>query len=317
MSHVAPDKFVSSDGQAVLKSLLGNVSVESFLSDYWEKKHLYVKGGSPNQFDALFSPQNLDEFLSRNDVRYPSISMVKDGAARPLSEYSRPLKIGTYLSEGLIDMDRVFKGYSNGQTIILQLMQNGINSLAEFCAKLSVFFRCKVDAHGFLTPANSQGLSAHYDTASAFLIQLKGAKRWRLYDLAIDAPCSEQTFDSRNPIKGAPIDEIVLNAGDVLYLPRGLPHEGLALKSESLHLTVVLFPKTWLEILGSALAVCEVNDEEFRKAPPELFGESGMPELKNNLAVFAAKLRDHVPQENLKGINLTTPNFRRGRWIKP
>jgi len=35
--------------------------------------------------------------------------------------------------------------------------------------------------HSYLTPPGSQGFAPHYDDIEAFVLQLEGKKRWKLY----------------------------------------------------------------------------------------------------------------------------------------
>jgi len=259
-----------------------------------------------------------EAFLTRNDVRFPAVQIVKDGQNVALNSYARELRIGSYVSDGLIDMDLVAEAYRQKGTVVAQLLQNSFPSLAEFAQELSSFILGKVDVHAFLTPSNAQGLSAHYDTASAFLIQLRGAKRWRLYEMQIEAPTSEQTFSDSIPVRGEPIADITLTPGDVLYIPRGLPHSGLTFDKESLHLTVVLFPKSWIDIFSSLLEECQ-KEEDFRKAPFEftLFGETNVKTAKQWRTLverfLASGIESGIPQK-ARVSQIISPASRRSRW---
>jgi len=310
---------LGNDGRAWLQRLLGATQLDVFFEHYWERQHLFVPASRPTAYDDILSLGEFDRFFSRNDVRYPALQMVKAGRNLPLGDYTRPLKIGTYSSDGLIDMDRVAQAYRNGGTVIVQLMQNSFASLAEFAKSLGVFLRGRVDVHAFMTPSAAQGLGAHYDAASAFLIQLRGEKRWRLYQLEMEAPAPDQTFNARDPIKGNPIDEITLHAGDVIYLPRGLPHEGLTFDSDSLHLTVVLFPKSWIDIFSSVLRECE-KDEDFRKAPTGYFVDDGSAaDLSEAWFALGKRFAAQASQVNRIAtgdiFNVVSPRSRRGRWV--
>jgi lysine-specific demethylase/histidyl-hydroxylase NO66 len=99
---------------------------------------------------------------------------------------------------------------------------------------------CGAGANVYLTPGNSQGFAPHYvrayllhacatpdtrkqDDIEAFVIQLEGRKRWRVY-----APRTEQErlcrFSSRNFSQdelGPVLLDVVLSPGDLLYFPRG------------------------------------------------------------------------------------------------
>jgi ribosomal protein L16 Arg81 hydroxylase len=314
-----PDPLaLANQGRGWLQRLLGATSLEVFFEQIWERKHLFIPSSGGRTYDELLPSSELDAFFSRNDVRFPSVQVVKEGRNVALGKYARQLKIGSYRSDGLIDMDLVAEAYRKGSTILVQLMQNSFVGLAEFAEALRCFFRSKIDVHAFLTPPNAQGLKAHYDAASAFLIQLRGAKQWRLYEMQVEAPA--QSFDASRPITGSPIAEVTLGQGDVLYLPRGLPHEGVTLDAESVHLTVVLFPPSWLEILSSVLKECQ-KDEGFRMAPSELvtnsFAGPGPTGTWTTLVQqFTAQAKSDAWLETVAAPHVISPRSRRGRWIE-
>ena len=64
---------------------------------------------------------------------------------------------------------------------------------------------------------------------------------------------------------GDPVEDLVLEAGDTLYLPRGWPHEAATSDEDSLHITVGLHPQTRLDALRAALESC-ADDVEFRRS---------------------------------------------------
>ena len=39
-----------------------------------------------------------------------------------------------------------------------------------------------VGSNAYLTPAGAQGFAPHYDDIEAFVLQVEGRKRWRLYE---------------------------------------------------------------------------------------------------------------------------------------
>ncbi|MEI6882216.1 MAG: cupin domain-containing protein [Bacteroidota bacterium] len=319
MTQTSGDELsaLAGEGFRWLTRILGDLDPNVFFDNYWEKRHLFVPAHKSLVPADLLNEDEINDFFARNDVRYPTVQMVKGGRNLPLSDYSNPIKIGTYSDTGLIDMDRVIDSYRAGGTVIVQLMQKSFGRISTFTSELSAFVRGKVDVHGFFTPSSAQGLTAHYDVASAFLIQLKGAKKWRLYDMEIEAPAPDQTFDSRNPLKGSVIDEVTMRTGDVMYLPRGLPHEGITQESDSLHLTVVLWPQSWLDILSITLQQCE-KIESFRQAPTTVLTEEKGRDFDltwDNIAdQFKSKIESAVSETTLYP-STNPPASRRGRWL--
>ena len=83
-------------------------------------------------------------------------------------------------------------------------------------ALLEEYFGCGGGCNAYLTPAHSQGFAPHFDDVDAFILQVEGCKRWRVY-----APrCSEEAlprFSSPNFSQdeiGEPVAELTLQAGE-------------------------------------------------------------------------------------------------------
>jgi ribosomal protein L16 Arg81 hydroxylase len=264
---------------SALERLLAPIAPAQFLQSYWEKA---VRLGRPggDVCDHVLTEGDLDELLARNDLRYPTISLVKDGRNVPISQYSSVLRYGPYASEGLIDSDCVFRELNGGATVVCQLLQNSVQRTAQFVAALAEELGFRVDAHAFITPQNSSGLSTHYDTTSAFILQISGKKTWRLYEPLVELPTVDQVFDESAGAVFTQTDEIVLERGDFLYLPRGIPHCPYTFDSHSVHVTLVLFAPSWIDLLQQALTAC-TSENVFRRAPRA--DEDYSPEVRNEL----------------------------------
>lgn len=133
-----------------------------------------------------------------------------------------------------------------------------------------------IGANVYLTPPNSQGFAPHYDDIEAFVLQLEGAKHWKVY-----APRSPQEklprISSGNFSQdeiGEPILDVKMEPGDMLYFPRGFIHQAETVEGKhSLHITVSMYQKTsyadLLEaLLPTALQAAINSDVRFREGVP-------------------------------------------------
>jgi ribosomal protein L16 Arg81 hydroxylase len=120
----------------------------------------------------------------------------------------------------------------------------------------------------YLTPARSQGFAAHVDTHDVFVLQLHGTKEWHIGKAANELPLSSEP---RKPTSLVDYERIVLRPGDMLYLPRGVPHEAVTSASSSLHLTVGIHVYRWVDLLQEALSQLAVERPALRKALPPGF----------------------------------------------
>ena len=75
-----------------LEHLLFPVGIAAFAQDFWEQKHIHVARNDPSYYAHIMTREDLDEYLSRNDIRYPSLRMIRAGKPVPLSDFSRPLR---------------------------------------------------------------------------------------------------------------------------------------------------------------------------------------------------------------------------------
>jgi bifunctional lysine-specific demethylase and histidyl-hydroxylase NO66 len=116
---------------------------------------------------------------------------------------------------------------------------------------------CMVGANAYLTPTNAaQGFAPHYDDIDAYCLQLQGKKRWKVYAplrLQERLPrTSSRDYTAADLHDVTPVLDVVLEPGDVLYMPRGWIHQACTLpldhkrnadddstdQQHSLHLTV-------------------------------------------------------------------------------
>jgi hypothetical protein len=104
----------------------------------------------------------------------------------------------------------------------------------------------------------------HHDTHDVLVLQVAGEKRWLLYDPLLELPLKHQRYSSALGEHGEPADDLVLGAGDTLYLPRGWLHQAETSASDSLHLTIGITAYTWFDAARDALAECE-DELELRR----------------------------------------------------
>jgi ribosomal protein L16 Arg81 hydroxylase len=250
----------------LLASLLAPVAIQDFFDDYWEAKPLHVGRRNTENYRKILRREDVDQYLSRKDLRYPALRMAKEGPTISADTYSSVLKFGSYASEGLINTAKVKSLYATGATIILQMTRSSIPRLALFGNQLHKELGFNVETTVYLTPANSQGFTTHYDTHSVFVLQIEGSKRWRIYDVLQELPTLDQTFDPSKTKIGPIRSEVILNPGDFLYVPRGVGHDAVTDGQGSLHVTVGLFPPLWIDLIARFFGDCK-SDVQFRRSP--------------------------------------------------
>ena len=198
----------------------------------------------------------------------PAFRLVEDGAPLPATEYTESVTWRPGSFDGLARVDRVAAAHDAGATIVLQALHLHWHPAALYCRGLERELGFPVQANAYATPASAQGFAVHHDTHDVFVLQVAGTKRWRIYEPVVELPLTTQRWSPDLGDPGQPIEELTLQPGDTLYLPRGWPHEAVAQEDDTLHLTIGLHPPTRLDALRAALDAAGDDDLEFRREGP-------------------------------------------------
>ncbi len=133
---------------------------------------------------------------------------------------------------------------------------------------MSAFLSHQSVANMYLTPKNEKALLPHYDTHDVYVLQIHGKKHWTIYDAPQETPLlnSQQPIFKREQLSNP--KEITLKAGDLMYMPRGLPHEAYTTDESSLHITIGVYPPQWVDLLTKSIQQMAYSNPQLRKALP-------------------------------------------------
>lgn len=265
-----------SEAKEMLSKLLSPISLEQFFEKNWEKEPLLIKRGSPKYFEKLMSIKTIDEILRNHNLEFTKnidITSYVDGVRETHNpDLSRALP------------PAVWDFFSSGCSVRLLDPHTYIPSIYKVCAILQELFHSRAGANVYLTPSNSQGFAPHYDDIEAFVLQVEGKKRWRVYsppENEVLPRVSSKNFNE-NEI-GSPVLETVLEPGDLLYFPRGFIHQANAIgDTHSLHITLSVYQQQsigdFLKLaVNSAIDRAIAENVSFRAGLPlNFFNEMGL-----------------------------------------
>lgn len=266
----------------VLNFPLG-LDASDFLSSYWQRKPLTMRGALPG-FRSPLSAEELAGLACESDVE--SRLVLECGGGHPWE-----VRHGPFDDEGFSALP------GSHWTLLVQ----DVDKLVPRVAKLLDAFRFIPDWRiddvmiSYATEGGSVG--PHVDEYDVFLVQAAGKRCWR-----IDPdPDPDLTFipnlDLRILQHFKAIEEHVMGPGDVLYLPPGVPHWGIA-EEPCLTCSVGFRAAAWRELAASwcdFAAERRLSTGRFRDLPLTPQSDSGeiLPEVFDQIReVLAQGLQD-------------------------
>ncbi|WP_327639109.1 cupin domain-containing protein [Kribbella sp. NBC_00482] len=295
-------QFPQNNRPALRRCVAGDL--DEFANSYWGSRALLSHGTDlPAPYDDLFSLDAVDELLSRRGLRTPFLRIAKNGSVVGDSQFTGPAGAGAEIADQVRD-DKVAALFAGGHTVVLQALHRTWPALVDFSTQLSTDAGHPVQINAYITPAESQGFSAHYDVHDVFVLQVAGEKHWTVHEPVHLDPLRNQPWtDHARAVEEAardqaPVIDEVLRPGDALYVPRGFLHSAKALGGVSAHLTVGLHTLTRY-LLVQELAALAANQPDLRTALPLGF-DPGDPDhlaqvLPQVVELFTQELRTATP----------------------
>jgi len=269
-------------------SLIAPILPEQFFSEFWETKPLRISRKQCDYYAPLVSGDDIDYMLTvaclldRGGVDVIHDSKSSEGASE------RPAAA-------------VYQAYRRGASVRIRGVNRYWKPLWNLCMRTQELFGFPIWANLYCTPANSHALDRHYDLHDTAILQIAGRKNWRVFGSPIELPLEHVPLMNFEKSGGAihyregpivrdvvaeyeanePLDEFVLEPGDFLYLPRGFVHEAWSPDSTSAHVTIGIYPVTWVDLISVALGQVGYKDARLRRAIPLGFlGRSTDPSVK-------------------------------------
>src|SRR5687768_1371972 len=179
---------------SAFECLLGDLSLDRFVSQHWEKEPLHLPGAA-GKFDRIAALGQIDEVLSRQNLTHPTVQAFRGGAQIPPSAYVREWKYGGEAMQ-LVDEKLLLGLFRDGATIRVNGLDRLLVSALEFCRAIGREAGAIAAVNLYLAPGGSgHNFDAHYDLCDAFVLQLGGTKTWKLWQNPRPLPLADEPHD--------------------------------------------------------------------------------------------------------------------------
>jgi len=229
---------------------------EVFLREYWQKKPLLVRNAFPG-FVSPIAPEDLAGLACEEGTLARLIA--HDRAGDQWMVRHGPFEEELFPQLGDHDW-----------TLLVQDVDKWDADVASLLPAFDFLPRWRVDDIMVSFAATGGSVGAHVDQYDVFLLQAHGHRRWQ-----IDAGTAPPV-DFRDDVELKllrefhPTHDWVLGPGDMLYLPPGVPHHGVA-EDPCLTFSVGMRAPSAAELLGDFVdTLASDADESLRYADPDL-----------------------------------------------
>ncbi len=236
---------------------LGDISLETFLAEYWQKKPLLIRQALPN----VKPPIAADELAGLACEEEVESRLIVHDAATDQWELTH----GPFVDATFSELP------TTHWTLLVQAVDHWVPAAADFLALFYFIPSWRVDYLMISYSGDKGGVGPHYDNYDVFLVQVSGRRQWEvggLYD----------EWSPRRPDTPVKIlteweseQSWVLEPGDMLYVPPRVGHCGIAVGEDSMTCSVGFRAPSHRDILlDFSESIAEELSDEVRYADPDL-----------------------------------------------
>ena len=203
---------------------LGDISVETFLRDYWQKKPLVIRNAIPD-FQCPVDADELAGLACEQDIESRLIAF-------------DPSADKWHMEQGPFEESRFASLPEKNWTLLVQAVDHWVPEAHALLRRFNFIPNWRLDDLMISYAAQGGGVGPHYDNYDVFLIQAQGTRRWEFGG----------HYDEHSPRRDdAPVmilpewqaeTSVELNPGDLLYLPPRIGHNGVAVTDDCITCSV-------------------------------------------------------------------------------
>ncbi|MBM3345586.1 MAG: cupin domain-containing protein [Betaproteobacteria bacterium] len=194
--------------------LLGKLGARTFLARYWQKRPLLVRQAMPG-FAGVASRAELFRLAANGSVES---RLVQSRSGR------------WTLAQGPLSAARLRRLPGHDWTLLVQGVNHHLPAADRLLRRFDFIPHARLDDLMVSYAAPGGGVGPHLDSYDVFLLQAGGSRVWRI---GRPRDAAERALVAGAPLKllrrFSPQQEFLVEPGDMLYLPPGWAHDGVAL----------------------------------------------------------------------------------------
>ncbi len=255
-------------------SVLGAVSADDFLREHWQRRPLLLRGALAS-YTSPVTPDELAGLALEVDVE--SRLVIQHGIA------DWELRHGPFQEsdfQALPEQD---------WTLLVQAVDLWVPQVKELLERFDFLPRWRFDdvMVSYASPGGSVG--PHFDHYDVFLLQVEGRRRWEISDNPVSGDALLPHSDLRLLRDFVPTEQWMLEPGDMLYLPPGIAHWGVAV-TPSLTYSIGFRAPTVGDMLSDLAVEVIAQDSSLHYTDPPLRSSMASQEIAPEFVEQARRL---------------------------
>lgn len=217
-----------------LQALVAPLDLTCLTAALYERRVVHLRTGNQTAFQRLLPWSAFNSLLSAERLVSGRLRVLRRG--RDL-----PQEMWTLISRDLARVplpDQLQRLCRNGVSIAIPEVSDALPAIAALNAMLERALAARLQTNLYASFGREGAYRAHHDDHDVLILHIHGRKRWALYGRRPAAYADTSVVP--DDVLGKPQSDLVLEPGDILYVPRGEVHRASVEGEASLHLTTAL-----------------------------------------------------------------------------
>ena len=280
---------------------LGDLSIEAFLREYWQKKPLLIRQALPKVKPPIAADE-LAGLACEEEVE--SRLIIQDAATDKWD-----LTHGPFVDATFSELP------STHWTLLVQAVDHWVPAAADFLAQFYFIPSWCVDDLMISYSGDKGGVGPHYDNYDVFLVQVSGRRQWEVGGLYDESSPRRPDVPVKILTEWEPEYRWILEPGDMLYVPPRVGHSGIAVGEDCMTCSVGFRAPSHRDILlDFPEYIGETLSEEIRYADPDLVpqanpGQITSEAVQNVQKILTQYVEDHDSLAQWFGRYMTSPKY--------
>lgn len=268
-------------------NIFSALGASQFISAFCDKRTEHFQQEDRSRFESFFSWDLINGLLTQNMLDEKRLRVVKDSRDMPATFYRRDDERRT------IDAKKLTELLGQGCSLAFNRVQHFSPEVRRIALELERWLDQRLNVNAYVSFGNGGAFTSHYDTHDVLVLQVQGDKLWTIYDEPEPHPILEHKVRARHGGRGRPVAmELNLQAGDMLYVPRGVYHQAAVQDGISVHLTFGILTAKGIDFIDEIRARC-AREEEFRK---DILGLAGADTLAERERAVKTRLHELIDE---------------------